>query len=85
MAGNTVRAIYHDLDGYLWLGTGSDVSCHDGTAWTTLDTRDGLGNNTVRAIHKDPDGFLWFGTDGGLTHFHSWFPQLTIAYLLARF
>jgi transcriptional regulator with PAS, ATPase and Fis domain len=42
---------------------------YDGTAWTSLDTRDGLTGNGVNGICQDPDGSLWFITTGGITRY----------------
>ncbi|MBI1929416.1 response regulator [Candidatus Poribacteria bacterium] len=55
----------------------------DGTAWTTLDTRDGLANNRVVSIYADRDGSLWFATVGGATHYRrsETKPAVQIAYV----
>ena len=43
---------------------------YDGTALTTIDTRDGIAGNSVICLEEDSAGFLWIGTvDGGLTRY----------------
>ncbi len=71
MAGNDVWSIYRDSEGVMWFGTtGGGVSLYDGTAWASLDIRDGLADNRVRSIQQGEDGSFLFGTDGGITHYH---------------
>lgn len=66
----TVLDIYSDSNDILWFGTeGKGVIACDGTAWTSLDTRDGLPGNIANSITGDPDGSLWFSTDGGAAHY----------------
>ena len=57
----------HDL---IWLGTGEGLFFTDGTAWTSLDERDGLPQNEVTRVHPAADGTVWMGTmDKGLARF----------------
>jgi signal transduction histidine kinase len=55
----------------MWFGANNGgVSAYDGTAWISLDTRDGLAGNTVTSICQDEEGNLWFGTLGeGVTRY----------------
>lgn len=80
LAEKFIRAIYpykikyigsSHSDELVLFGTDSHgVSMYDGTAWSSLDIRDGLAGNTVMAITRDSDGSYWFGTqDGGLTRY----------------
>lgn len=65
-----IQAICCASDGLLWVaGRGGIVSCFDGTAWTTLDSRDGLEGNIIHAIAQDTDGAIWFGSDRGATRY----------------
>jgi len=62
--------IYSDSHDTVWFGTQSrGAIAYDGTAWTSLDTRDGLAGNIVQSITEDSDGSLWFSTDGGAAHY----------------
>ncbi|MBC8229842.1 SpoIIE family protein phosphatase, partial [bacterium] len=64
-AGNWVRSIYQDGEGYLWFGTNGGVSRYDGQHFTTFTTKDGLASNNVWSMLKDREGYFWFGTRGG--------------------
>ena len=65
----SIWSLLYDRDGLLWVGTDNGVARFDGTAWSTLDKRDGLPGDAVHAIQQAPDGAMWFGTDGGLMRY----------------
>lgn len=70
---NTVRVVYRDRAGILWVGTGlggldrldpaSDTFTHYSH---DLAYRGSLSNNAVNCIYQDSGGALWVGTNGGL-------------------
>jgi signal transduction histidine kinase/ligand-binding sensor domain-containing protein len=66
---NSINAIFKDASGLLWFASDGGVTGYDGTAWVSLDERDGLAGNRVSAIAESPPGVLWFGTDKGLTRY----------------
>jgi serine phosphatase RsbU (regulator of sigma subunit)/ligand-binding sensor domain-containing protein len=83
LADDLVRAVYpyihglrflgrHSSDGIIWFGTDSKGAMfYDGTAWSSLDTQDGMAGDTIVAIADGPDGSLWFATRaGGLTRYN---------------
>lgn len=55
--------------GSLCVGTSIGLFLFNGTTWTTMDHRDGLGGDQVHALVADTDGSLWVGTEGGLTRY----------------
>jgi ligand-binding sensor domain-containing protein len=63
----TVSAIYQDVRGRVWLGTGQGLSRYNGSILENFDTADGLANNRVRAIVGDKQERIWFGTEGGVS------------------
>ncbi len=75
LAHNSVRPIYEDKDGIIWLGTEGGVSRYDpsaplrtgGKSFQNFTTSDGLTNNDVHAIVQDKTGKIWFGTRGDIT------------------
>ena len=70
LAGNAVRTIYQDADGYMWFGTDSGVSRYDGENFVNLTTDDGVANNVITAIYRDDKGIMWFGTrEGGVSRY----------------
>ncbi|HWB06717.1 MAG TPA: response regulator [Verrucomicrobiales bacterium] len=64
-----VRSLLMDRSGLLWIGTENGVVRFDGTAWSTLDQRDGLPGNVIYSIQQAGDGAIWFGTDRGLVRY----------------
>ncbi|MEK9138160.1 MAG: two-component regulator propeller domain-containing protein, partial [Bacteroidota bacterium] len=64
---NTIRVIYQDTRGYLWIGTNNGLSRYDGAKFTNYSTVDGLSNNWITAIAESPKepGTLWIGTIAG--------------------
>lgn len=59
-------AVAAGRDGHLWVGSIVGAGLFDGTAWSTLDLRDGLPGERVRALLCEPDGTVWMGVDDGL-------------------
>ncbi|MGH9759852.1 MAG: ligand-binding sensor domain-containing protein, partial [Blastocatellia bacterium] len=68
---STVRSIYEDRDGTLWIGSDGGVVQLKADRITAVYTKkDGLSDNFIRPIYQDRDGVLWFGTYGnGLNRF----------------
>ena len=78
LAGNTVKDIFEDEAGTLWLATGSGVSRYDGETFNTITVNGPMGMDVlpdwwgrVRAIAQDTAGSLWFGSDAGITHYNA--------------
>ncbi len=74
IAGNTVKSIFTDNNGYQWFGTTEGFSQHTTQngklGWDIVMTSDdGLINNTVNSIFQDSNGDFWMATDGGVSKF----------------
>lgn len=65
----TIRQIYQDNTGYLWIVTQEGVSRYDGYQLLRFvhDSRksDSLSSDNVRAVLEDNEKRLWIATDGG--------------------
>jgi signal transduction histidine kinase/ligand-binding sensor domain-containing protein len=65
----TVRALYQDRRGYLWIGTQDGLNRYDGYTFTiyrySADNPGSLPNNSIAGIVEDANGLLWVGTTGG--------------------
>ena len=65
----TVRQIYQDSTGYLWIVTQEGVNRYDGYQLLSFvhDPRkpDSLSSDNVRAVLEDNEKRLWIATDGG--------------------
>lgn len=67
LAGNSIRALFFDRDGNLWIGGADGLSRFRDGQFTTFGETDGLKKFEIRAIAQDRDGTLWIGTiEGGL-------------------
>ncbi len=62
---NSIRAIFKDSRGLLWIGTDAGVCKFDGTEFTVYNYQDGLAGDKVWSITEDDDANLWFGCFGG--------------------
>ena len=65
----SVRTIYEDSDGTIWLGT-NDEGLHKLTLdeQVVYNMQNGLPNNSIRAITRDKSGNLWIGTAAGVVY-----------------
>lgn len=65
---NSVRCIYQDSKGFLWLGTLNGLCRYDGNTFLTLQPRPAdtgrpwLADNRINKLVEDSHGFLWVGT-----------------------
>jgi signal transduction histidine kinase/ligand-binding sensor domain-containing protein/DNA-binding response OmpR family regulator len=64
---NSVRALYQDASGALWIGTEDGLCRLKNGKLTTYTTKDGLFNDSVRSILEDNYGFLWMSGPGGIS------------------
>ena len=64
---DSVRDIFQDSRGYVWIGTYKGLSRYDGKRFKNYD-RDDLGviSDFINVIKEDIDGNLWIGTDNGV-------------------
>ncbi|HEY6332078.1 MAG TPA: two-component regulator propeller domain-containing protein [Blastocatellia bacterium] len=62
---STVRRIFQDSRGYLWIGTADGLARFDGYRFNTYDTSDGLGHTFINSIAEDREGRIWVATNGG--------------------
>ena len=71
MPSNSIRNIYQDSKGFLWLGTLNGLSRYDGNSFLNFQPETGheqisLTDNRINYIKEDRDGFLWIGTGAEL-------------------
>ncbi|MGK2860207.1 MAG: sensor histidine kinase [Thermoanaerobaculia bacterium] len=85
----TVRAIFEDDEGSIWVGSNRGLEQLRAGAFVTWTVREGLANDFTRAIYEDRDGVLWVGTASGLSRWNgrAWEPaadpRLAKEYVLA--
>ena len=64
---DSVREIFQDSRGYVWIGTYKGLSRYDGTRFKNYDRGDfGVTSDFINVIREDLDGNLWIGTDNGV-------------------
>jgi signal transduction histidine kinase/ligand-binding sensor domain-containing protein/ActR/RegA family two-component response regulator len=69
LANDTIKALYEDADGTLWIGTrGTGLKLLKHGIVTTYNRSTGL-SDVVRSFFPDASGALWIGSDAGLTRY----------------
>lgn len=73
MAHDHINCIYHDPDGYVWIGTRDGLSRYDGHTFSVYrnDPRDTttIPDNTIQKIVEDKTGGIWIVTRSGITKY----------------
>lgn len=74
MSFNSVRCLYQDSKGFIWIGTdGGGLNRFDGYHFTVFkyqeDNPHSISNNQIYSIIEDHQGFLWIATGNGLNRF----------------
>lgn len=72
LTSNSVRALYEDADGNMWIGTaggGLNVLFSNDRGVKAYTVSDGLPNNVVYGIYPDKIENLWLFTERGLSYF----------------
>ncbi len=65
LVNNSVRTVFEDVDGSLWIGTLGGLSHLKGGTFKNYTLSDGLTSNYIRCVFRDSKGNLWIGTYGG--------------------
>lgn len=72
----TVKCIYQDRRGFLWIGTQDGLNKYDGYSFTVFrhdeDDPTSLSNNSIATIYEDRAGRVWVGTSGGGLNLMDW-------------
>jgi len=61
---NTVRAVFKDSRGIMWVGTSAGLCRFDGREFTVYNSANGLGAENIFDITEDNKGNLWIGGMG---------------------
>ena len=65
---NSVRCMFQDSKGFLWLGTLDGLTRYDGNTFLTYQLESGkhdqisLADNRIKHVAEDKNGFLWIKT-----------------------
>ena len=70
VANNSIRHIFQDSKGFIWMGTLNGLSRYDGRSFVTFRPTGGdklsLADHRVRNLEEDKNGFLWISTSAQL-------------------
>lgn len=70
IANNSIRHIFQDSKGFIWMGTLNGLSRYDGSSFVTFRPAGGdklsLADHRVRTLEEDKNGFLWISTSAQL-------------------
>lgn len=70
VANNSIRHIFQDSKGFIWMGTLNGLSRYDGRSFVTFRPAGGdklsLADHRVRNLEEDKNGFLWISTSAQL-------------------
>ena len=61
---NTIRSVYKDSRGMLWIGTEAGLCCYNGINYKVFNETDGLKYNNIWSIVEDEDSNLWLSIYG---------------------
>ena len=61
---NSIRCIYKDSRGLLWIGTDAGLCCFDGKTYKVFNENNGLKHNSVWSIVEDEQNNLWLSLYG---------------------
>ena len=68
---DSVRDIFQDSRGYVWIGTYKGLSRYDGKRFKNYDRHNlGVTSDFINVIKEDLDGNLWIGTDNGVVIYY---------------
>ncbi|MCU7552741.1 response regulator [Chitinophagaceae bacterium LB-8] len=75
LSNNSVRCIYQDHKGFIWLGTYDGLNRYDGYGFkvfrNSFNKENSLINNWINVINEDDNGVIWIGTRQGLCIYRS--------------
>ena len=64
---DSIREIFQDSRGFVWIGTYKGLSRYDGSRFKNYGRNDfGITSDFVNVIREDSEGNLWIGTDNGI-------------------
>ena len=66
LSGDTVRALFEDREGNIWVATLDGLDRFRDFAIPTISVKQGLSNATVLSVLAVRDGSIWLGTRGGV-------------------
>jgi len=64
LPGNSIKAMYKDSRGVMWIATETGLCTYDGSEFKTIDEEDGLDYNLIWKIIEDDENNIWLSIYG---------------------
>lgn len=84
LSNNSVRVVYQDKRGFIWLGTYDGLNRYDGNEFTIfrnkLNDSTSLPHNYIYALHEDVDNNLWVSTGQGVVKYNHTYSNFSPLY-----
>ena len=92
LSNNSVRCVYQDSKGFMWMGTYDGINVYDGKQFKIFRNKIGdstsLPHNYIYTIHEDKYRKMWIGTGQGLVIYdnihENFYPVFFQSYLTKR-
>ncbi|HSN61946.1 MAG TPA: two-component regulator propeller domain-containing protein, partial [Ferruginibacter sp.] len=65
LVSNSIRRVFQDSKGFLWIATWEGLSKYDGHIFTNYSTNNGLSHNLVNDFYESADGKLYIALNNG--------------------
>jgi hypothetical protein len=80
LVNNSIRLVFQDHEGYLWVGTQGGVAKFDGEQFVTVSLKDSIASDDVVSMFEDDQKRIWFITKSGVKYYDGEvYKALTIA------
>ena len=67
---NSIRRVFQDSKGFLWVATIEGLSKYDGHEFINYTTANGLSHNMVNDLYESDDGQLYVALNNGKYRYH---------------
>ncbi len=84
LSNNSVRVVYQDKRGFIWMGTYDGLNYYDGNEFKVfrnkLNDSTSLPHNYIYSLHEDADKNLWIGTGQGVVKYNPTYSNFSPLY-----
>ncbi|NCU06124.1 MAG: hypothetical protein GXC73_19375, partial [Chitinophagaceae bacterium] len=84
LSNNSVRIVYQDQRGFIWLGTYDGLNRYDGNEFRVfrnkLNDSTSLPHNYIYSLHEDVDHNLWVSTGQGVVKYNTTYSNFSALY-----
>jgi signal transduction histidine kinase/ligand-binding sensor domain-containing protein/DNA-binding response OmpR family regulator len=84
LSNNSVRVVYQDKKGFIWLGTYDGLNRYDGSEFKVfrnkLNDSTSLPHNYIYSIHEDAENNLWIGSGQGVVKYNQTYSSFSPLY-----